>query len=156
MAAERTRRFLDEHGVPYDMTTHPRAVEAQQVAASEHISGWELAKPVMLMVDDELVMCVLPAPAQVDLARASTALGAPCRLATEDEFGDVFHDCELGAEPPFGSLYGIETYVDPMLEDDTEITFRAGTHDTTMRMRVADFLAVEDPMVVDLSEKALA
>jgi Ala-tRNA(Pro) deacylase len=155
MAAERTRRFLDEHGVDYEMTTHPRVVTAQQVAASEHISGWEVAKPVLLLADDELVMCVLPAPMQVDLDRASTALGAPCRLATEDEFGDVFHDCELGAEPPFGSLYGIETYLDPTIEEDTEIVFRAGTHDTTMRMRVADYLAVEDPMVVDVASKVL-
>ncbi len=151
MAAERIRKFLAGHGVEFEAEAHPREVSAQRVASVEHVSGWNLAKPVMLMAGDELVMAVVPAPAYVDLERASEVLAAEVRLATEAEFTGEFPDCEAGAEPPFGSLYGIPTYVDPTLDEDEFIVFRAGTHDMTMRMAMTDYLAVEDPKIVDLA-----
>lgn len=151
MAAERVRRFLDEHGVAYESETHPRAVSSQRLAAAEHISGWMVAKPVMLDADGDILMAVLPAPALVDLQRASTAFSCDVRLASESAFTPLFPDCETGAEPPFGSLYGVETFVDPVLEEDEFIVFRAGTHDTTMRMRMSDYLAVADPQRVMLA-----
>jgi Ala-tRNA(Pro) deacylase len=151
MAAERVRRFLDEHGVGYESETHPRAVSSQRLAAAEHISGWMVAKPVMLDADGDILMAVLPAPALVDLERASTAFSCHVRLASEPAFTPLFPDCETGAEPPFGSLYDVETFVDPVLEEDEFIVFRAGTHDTTMRMRMSDYLAVVDPQRVMLA-----
>lgn len=146
MAAERVRRFLDEQGIPYESETHERAVSAQRLAHAEHVSGWTVAKPVILDADGELVMAVIPAPALVDLERASDALGCDVRLATEAAFTDRFPDCEAGAEPPLGSMYGLRTIVDTILDEDEFVVFRAGTHDTTMRMRVADYLAAETPM----------
>jgi Ala-tRNA(Pro) deacylase len=151
MAAERVRRFLDEHEVPYDSETHERAVSAQRLAHAEHVSGWMVAKPVMLDADGELVMAVVPAPAYVDLERASESFDCDVRLASEDDFTGRFPDCEAGAEPPFGSMYDIRTVIDPILDEDEYIVFRAGTHDTTMRMRMSDYVAVEDPMRVVLA-----
>lgn len=151
MAAERVRKFLDEHGVSYEAETHPRAVTAQRLAASEHITGWMVAKPVMLNADGDIVMAVVPAPAMIDLERASEALGCEVRLAHESEFTDRFPDCEAGAEPPFGSLYGLQTFVDPILDEDEYVVFRAGTHDTTMRMKMTDYLAVENATHVTLA-----
>lgn len=151
MAAERIRRFLAEHDVEYDSQTHDRAVPSQRIAATEHISGWEIAKPVMLIAEGELIMAVIPAPAYVDLERASQAFAGEVRLAREDEFVDRFPDCEPGAEPPFGALYDIPVYADPILQEDEHLTFRAGTHDTTMRMRTEDWLAVEQPVLLELA-----
>lgn len=151
MAAERVRRFLDEHEVPYESEIHERAVSAQRLAAAEHVSGWMVAKPVMLDADGELVMAVVPAPAYVDLERASVSFDCDVRLARESDFTDRFPDCEPGAEPPFGSMYDIRTVIDPILDEDEYIVFRAGTHDTTMRMRMSDYVAVEDPMRVVLA-----
>lgn len=151
MAAERVRRFLDEHGISYDAETHERAVAAQRLAHAEHVSGWMVAKPVLLDAEGELVMAVIPAPAVVDLERASNLLHRHVRLATEDEFTAAFPDCEVGAEPPFGSLYDLATIVDPILERDEVIVFRAGTHDTTMRMRVADYLEVANPEMAEIA-----
>lgn len=151
MAAERVRRFLDEHGVSYESETHPRAVASQRLAAVEHVSGWMVAKPVILDADGDLIMAVLPAPSLVDLQRASAAFGCDVKLAEERDFTGLFPDCEAGAEPPFGSLYDVPVFVDPILEEDEYIVFRAGTHDTTMRMRMTDYLSVEDPKMVTLA-----
>lgn len=151
MAAERVRQLLDEQGISYDAETHPRAVSAQRLAQAEHITGWMIAKPVILQAGDDLVMAVIPGAAMVDLDRAATALGTDVRLATEERFTSVFPDCEDGAEPPFGSLYGIPVFVDPILERDEFIVFRAGTHDTTMRMRTTDYLDVEHPTMAELA-----
>lgn len=144
MAAERVRRFLDLVGVDYEAETHPRAVDAQRLAHEEHVSGWQVAKPVILArdEDDELLMFVIPGPARVDLARAAAIIGQPVRLATEEEFAGRFSDCEPGAEPPFGHLYGVEVHVDPILAEDDELVFRAGTHDTAIRIRTEDYLEV--------------
>lgn len=151
MAAERVRTFLDEQGVDYEADVHPRAVDAQHLAEAEHVSGWMVAKPVMLEADGELVMAVIPAPAMVDLDLAGEYLGAEARLADEATFAPRFPDCESGAEPPFGSLYGVRTIVDPILRRDERLTFRAGTHDTALRVRTEDYLAV-----VDAEEAAVA
>ncbi len=151
MAAERVRTFLAAHGVSYEAETHPRAVTSQRLAAAEHVSGWMVAKPVMLNAGGQLAMAVLPAPAMVDLDRASAALACEVRLAHESEFTHLFPDCEAGAEPPFGAFYGVPVYVDPILEEDEYIVFRAGTHDTTMKMRMVDYLAVEDPKMVEMA-----
>lgn len=143
MAAERVRTFLEQHSIEYSAETHPRAVDSQRLAQQEHVSGWKIAKPVLLATeDDTLVMFVIPGPAKVDLERAAAVVGSTVRLAREEEFSDVFSDCEPGAEPPFGNLYGIEVHVDPILQEDDELVFRAGTHDTALRIRTDDYLEV--------------
>lgn len=142
MGAERVRRFLDERGVAYDADVHDRAVDAQHLAEAEQVSGWLVAKPVLLEVDGRLVMVVIPGPAQVDVDRVREQLDADeVRLAREGEFVDRFPDCEPGAEPPFGQLYDVEMYIDPILRQDEALVFRAGTHDTAMRVRTEDYLA---------------
>lgn len=151
MAAERVRRYLEEQGVAYDADVHARAVDAQHLAAVEHVSGWEIAKPVMLCVDDELVMAVIPGAAEIDLERAATLLGSQVRLARESEFVDRFPDCAVGAEPPLGELYGVRTVVDPILREDDTVVFRAGTHDTAMRVRTEDYLRVADAEELELA-----
>lgn len=144
MAGERVRHYLDEHGYDYDAEVHPRAVDAQRLAATEHVTGWEVAKPVLLKAGGEVVMAIIPGPAALDVECAAEALDCEVRLAEEEEFSPLFDDCEVGAEPPFGHLYGVRTLIDPVLRRDAEVVFRAGTHDTAMKMRMEDFLAALD------------
>lgn len=140
MAAERLMSFLEEQEVEYRTQEHPEVYTAQEVAASEHVSGWLVAKPVLLEANGELAMVVLPAPLQVDLKRAAEELGASeVRLARERDFASTFPDCEPGAEPPFGHLYGVPTYVDRALLDDPVIVFRDGTHTGTVEMSTEDY-----------------
>ncbi len=150
---DRLERYLRENRVPFEVQHHPRAVPAQEVAASEHVPGKMLAKTVMVLADGQLVMLAVPAPYQVDLEKVSALLEAgEVRLAEEEEFGDAFPDCEVGAMPPFGNLYGIPVYVEEALAEDEQIIFRAGTHTDTMSVRYADFERLVEPTVAEYAQ----
>ena len=145
---DRLEAYLRENGVPFEVQHHPRAVTAQEVAASEHVPGKMLAKVVMVSADGGMAMLSLPAPYQVDLEKAAKMLGAEeARLAREEEFEGAFPDCEVGAMPPFGNLYGLPVYVEEALAEDETIFFRAGTHTDTMSVGYADFERLVEPTV---------
>lgn len=146
--------YLREHGVPYGGHHHARAITAQEVAAVEHVPGEMFAKTVMVFADGELAMLVLPAPSHVNPERAADALGVGAvRLAGEDTFEATFPDCEVGAMPPFGNLYGVPVYVDEALAEDEEIIFRAGTHTDTMTVAYADFERLVAPKVIAFADQ---
>ena len=150
---DRLEAYLREHQVSFQMQRHYRAATAQQVAASEHIPGRLLAKVVMVYADGQLVMLVLPASHQLDMAKAAASLGVQSlRLATEREFAPVFPDCEVGAMPPFGNLYGVPVYVDRLLSEDELILLQAGTHTDTISMWYVDYARLVAPAVRDLSQ----
>lgn len=151
----RVKQYLDEQNVPYVVCTHSPAFTAQEIAHALHVRGREMAKAVILKADDRYVMAVVPAHHKVDLERFAAVVGATTvRLATEAEFQDLFPDCEIGAMPIFGHLYGVPVYVaEPLLQDD-EIVFNAGTHTDSIRMRMADFLRLSAPTVAAFSEVA--
>jgi Ala-tRNA(Pro) deacylase len=149
---EDVEAYLRENKVPFEVQHHAVAYTAQEVAAAEHVPGRMLAKVVMLLGDGKLSMFVLPAPARVDLEKAASVLGAKdVRLAHEDEFADRFAGCEVGAMPPFGSLYDVPLYADKSLAEDETIVFEAGTHTDTMSMKYADFERVAKPTVAEFA-----
>jgi len=151
---DRLEEYLRENGVPFEVQHHPRAITAQEVAATEHVPGKMLAKVVMVMVDGEMVVLSLPAPYQVDLEKVGKVLGAEeARLAEEEEFEDAFPDCEVGAMPPFGNLYGMPVYVEEALAEDETIFFRAGTHTDTMSVRYADFEQLVEPTIAEFAHR---
>jgi Ala-tRNA(Pro) deacylase len=111
------KSFLDENQIPYSEMRHTRAYTARGAAAALQISGKELAKAVVLWTGEEMILAVLPAPNHVRLDSLAAEVGKPVRLATEEEFSSLFLDCEVGAMPPFGSLYNLSVYVDgPCME----------------------------------------
>lgn len=149
MLSPRLHHFLDERHAPYTTLTHDRTVTAQQTANAAHISTRNFAKTVMLKIDGALAMMVMPAAYKADLTRLSRALGGrEVELAQEEEFRDAFADCELGAMPPFGNLYGMRVYVDSRLAEQPEIAFNAGSHTELVRMPYAEFqqLVVPEPL----------
>lgn len=142
------REFLDQNKVQYEVITHRQAFTAQEVAAAEHVPGKQLAKVVILRSGASFLMAVLPAPYRVDLDRAKAALAKPdLVLASEQEFAGLFPQCEAGAMPPFGNLYGLPVYVDQILTRDEVIVFNAGTHTQTVKMKYADFARLVQPAV---------
>jgi len=146
------KEILDQAKISYEVYNHPSAYTAQEIAASQHIPGREMAKVVILRVDGSLVMAVVPASKLVSIAMVKSSLG--CRqatLATEDEFASSFPECEIGAMPPFGELFGLPVYVDPALEQDETIFFNAGNHQQTVRLKYKDFKALVKPQVVLLT-----
>lgn len=152
MPAARLKEFLDTHGVRYVSISHSITYTAQEVAASAHVRGKEMAKTVIVRIDGRLAMAVLPASPKVDAALLQDALGAKqVEIAAEKDFREAFPGCELGAMPPFGNLYGMEVYVDPSLTKDKEIAFNAGTHHELIRMAYADFEELVRPRVIALA-----
>jgi Ala-tRNA(Pro) deacylase len=152
MPAEKLHALLDEHEVAYEVEDHPRAVTAHRLAATEGISGYDIAKPVLLSISGQLAMVVVPGAEIVDLDRAGEVLGGnEVRLATEDEFVSVFEDCEPGAEPPFGNLYGIPTFLDEDLRARERIVCRDGSHTRTITVAMADYVRLVKPEIVDVS-----
>lgn len=140
MPAQKLRDFLDSHGAKYVTISHSLAYTAQEVAALAHVSGKEMAKTLVVKLDGKMTLVALPASEKLNLHRVGEATGAKAvELATEAEFGSLFPGCELGAMPPFGNLYGMDTYVTESLARDPEIAFNAGTHTEVIRMSYADF-----------------
>ncbi len=151
MHAERVRSTFMAQGLPYEVHDHPYAVTAQEVAAAEGCSGWQVAKPVFVWIRGELVMLVVPATMEVDLDRTAEALGVErTRLATEAEFADLFPDCDTGAEPPFGNLYDMRVYADERLLEEPQITFSLGRHDQAATVATDDYVAVARPTWVSV------
>lgn len=144
--------FLDKSGVQYEVTEHEPAFTAQQMAAVEHEPGKYVAKPVIVKADDKYLMCVLSACYKIDLRALKKQLKAKSvELAEEKEMGELFGDCELGAEPPFGNLYDMPTIMDKALEDDDHITFQAGSHEKAIRMSMDDYRKLVNPELLEFS-----
>lgn len=152
MPSTALKKFLDEEDVKYVTIRHSPAFTAQEIAASAHVPGQELAKTVIVSLDGELAMVVLPATDQVDLERLQNVSGSDrVELASEGEFEDRFPDCETGAMPPFGNLYDMDVYVAEHLAEDDEIAFNAGTHTELIRMSFDDFRRLVAPTVARLT-----
>ncbi len=149
MPCKKLKEFLDNNNVPYITITHSQAFTAQQVAASAHIPGKEMIKTVMVNINGKMAMAVLPASYHVDFNVLKEITGQQnVRLASESEFKDMFPDCEVGAMPPFGHLYGMEVYAAVSLTDDEEIAFNAGTHTEVIRMDYKDFERLAKPRII--------
>ena len=152
MPSESLTKFLDEHNVAYTVISHSPAYTAQGIAALAHIPGRELAKTVIVSLDQKLAMAVLPAKFQVDLVSLRRAAKTRMvSLTTEEDFKDRFPECETGAMPPFGNLFGLAVFADESLEKDKEIVFNAGNHRELIRMAWADFKKLAEPIVVRLA-----
>ncbi|MFN3533624.1 MAG: aminoacyl-tRNA deacylase [Candidatus Brocadia sp.] len=152
MPVKRLKEFLDSHNIKYVTISHSRAFTAQETATSAHIPGKELAKTVMVKIDGKMAMAVLPASDKVDfdLLRKATR-SDKVEIANEKEFKGLFPECEVGAMPPFGNLYGMDVFVARSLTEDEEIAFNAGSHRELVRMAYRDFEKLVKPKVMEFS-----
>jgi Ala-tRNA(Pro) deacylase len=146
MPESRLKDFLDKEHIKYVTIAHSPAFTAQEIAAMAHIPGKEIAKTVVVKIDGEMAMVVTSASEQVELNHLKEALGAnEVDLASEDEFEDSFPDCETGAMPPFGNLYGMNVFVSQTLREDEQIAFNAGSHSELVRLPYAEFERLVHP-----------
>ena len=149
MAASNLKEFLDSHHIKHTLKAHSPAFTSQEVAASAHISGKQLAKVVILKIDDQLAMIVLPAHDHVNFTKLKNMLGAKhIDLASESEFKNRFPECEVGAMPPFGNLYNMPTFVSQFLTQQSHIIFNAGSHSELMQLSFKDFERLVKPKIV--------
>jgi Ala-tRNA(Pro) deacylase len=154
MPLRKLKEFLDSHNIKYVTIGHSQVFTAQEIAATVHIPGKELAKTVMVKIDDRMAMAVLPASCKVDFDLLKKVAGAKkVGLASEQEFKDLFPECEVGAMPPFGNLYGIDVFVAESLVENEEIAFNAGSHTELIKLLYKDFEIHVNPKVVKISSK---
>jgi Ala-tRNA(Pro) deacylase len=149
MPAKMLKEFLEREHVEFESIPHEETYTAQETAQAAHVPGWQLAKTVMVELDWKIAMVVVPATRKVVLQDLREVTGvARVRFATEEQFKSLFPDCEVGAMPPFGNLYGMEVYVAPELAADREIAFNAGTHTEIVKLAFSDFARLVHPIVV--------
>jgi len=140
MISTRLKKFLDDYGVGYDVMHHDPAFTAQELSARMHISGYEFVKVVVVKMDGQFALAALPAPLRVNFKQLAHVAGVKkVSLASEEEFQQLFPDCELGAMPPFGNLYNLPTYVEQDVAGNENIVVNAGTHAEAIRLRYSDF-----------------
>ena len=152
MPVKKLKEFLDKEKIKYVSIVHSPAYTAQEVAASVHITGRELAKTVIVQLDGETAMAVLPANRKIILQDLREVTGADqVKFVAEEDFKKKFPDCETGAMPPFGNLYGMEVYAAASLAGTPEIAFNAGSHTEVIKLAYSDFERLVKPEVVSFT-----
>jgi Ala-tRNA(Pro) deacylase len=155
MPVRALKEFLRSHGVSYELLAHEQTFTAQETAAVTHTPGREFAKTVMVRIDGELAMAVVPASALVSLRRLKEVTGADeVILAHESEFQDRFPGVEAGAMPPFGNLWDMRVVCDTQLREDEEIAFNAGNHTELMKIPYSDYERLVHPEVQEIAVRA--
>jgi Ala-tRNA(Pro) deacylase len=152
MPLRKLKEFLETRNIKYVTISHSQAFTAQEIAATSHIPGRQLAKTVMVKIDGTMAMAVLPASHRVDFDQLKKATGAKrVELATEQEFKDLFPECEIGAMPPFGNLYGMQVFVAGSLAEAADMAFNAGSHTELIKVSYKDFETHAKPKVMKFS-----
>ena len=142
----RLQSYLDRMGISYETRQHEPTFTAQELAEREHVSGHRVIKPVLVEADGQFVLCALPASCRIDIDALRRELGADeMKLADERVLSELFEDCETGAEPPIGAIFGIPTVMDESLAHMDQVTFQSGTHQEAVTMRMDDFRRIAQP-----------
>ncbi|OGA51755.1 MAG: deacylase [Betaproteobacteria bacterium RIFCSPLOWO2_12_FULL_62_13] len=136
------KNYLDSMGVHYEVVAHAPTHSSLHTARAAHVPADHLAKPVILEDDNGYVMAVVPSNRQVRMGELSKQMSRHLRLATENELRDLFRDCALGAIPPLGTAYGLETVMDDTLPLQEDVWFEAGDHEELIHMQGAEFASL--------------
>ena len=150
----RVTDYLDSNGIAYDVLLHRRDLHARDAARDTHTPEGAFAKTLLVAVNGTPAMAVLPASHTLSERRLRQSLQASSvELLEEHDIQRLCPDCELGAAPPLGGLYGLPVYVSPALGKDASIVFNAGTHEHVLRMRYADFAALVQPRTAHMARR---
>lgn len=149
--SQNLKKYLDKENVSYEAIEHKVDYTAQEIAGSLHVPGKQMVKSVIVKVNGEFIMCVLPSIHLIDFEKLKNITNSKdVQLAEENEIAKLFPDYEIGTEPPFGQLYGLKVYADKILQEDDEIVFNAGTHTDVVRMKLNDYMRLTNPIVADI------
>ena len=154
---QRIRDYLDSQNVPYEVIHHSQAFTAQEVAHSMHVSGKKCVKAVAAEGDGKTVLVVMPASHRLNLQELKATLKVKhLEMLVESELVGLFPDCDIGAIPPIGNLYGIDVWVDRAVASTEKVIFCAGTHEECIHMRYSDFAKLTRPFLGHFSELGMA
>jgi Ala-tRNA(Pro) deacylase len=146
-------RYLDSNKVEYRGVEHSPAYSAHDVAVSTLVAERELAKAILVSVDGRFWITALRADHRVNTHMIKRSFGSKqVHLAHEEDLESLFPDCQIGAIPLLGNLYGLPVMVDEALADDEEIVFNACTHTRVIRMKFKDFKELVKPVILRFAE----
>jgi Ala-tRNA(Pro) deacylase len=152
MILKKLKEFLDSHNEKYSVVSHSLAYTAEEIANVSHVPRKDMAKTVVVNIDNKPAIVVLPASHMIDFKMIKRGVGAEhVSLASETEFNALFPDCEVGAMPPFGNLFDMKTLAADVLSKDEYICFNAGTHRELIKLAYQDFIRLVNPVVMPLS-----
>jgi Ala-tRNA(Pro) deacylase len=137
--ASTVKQYLDDHEIEYDVRQHGKTSSSASTAAASQVPADRLAKGVVVKGGKGFLLVIVPASRQLQLAELQRWLKQPVTLASEDEIGDLFPDCDIGAVPPIGAAYGLKAAVDESLEGQEDIYFEGGDHRTLVHLSGAQF-----------------
>src|SRR5437868_3314580 len=132
--------YLSAHQIPYEVVTHPRSVTSLRTASAAQIEADRIAKAVVLEYDEGYMLAVLPASRHVRLGQLRESMGLDLRMASEYGISRLFPDCDMGAVPPVGFAYGVDTIWDESLSDQPDVYFEAGDHEHLLHLNTKDFV----------------
>jgi len=137
--ASQLKAYLEKNKITYEVIAHPATSNARASARAAHIPGENMLKSVVVHCDEGYVLAVVPSTHRVELGSLQEIIEKRLGLATEEEVGDLFNDCQLGAVPPLGEPYGLTVLLDDSLDDIKDIFFEAGDHESLIHVEAADF-----------------
>jgi Ala-tRNA(Pro) deacylase len=150
-------KYLQDNKIHHQLIEHESAFTAHEVARSTHVPDSELAKTVIVRADGGFWMVILRADQVIDLSLLRKALDAKeLHFAHEEDLDFLFPDCQTGAMPPFGNLYGVPVVVDTALAADEEIVFNACSHTKAIKMMFADYERLVRPRVALFAQSPVA
>ena len=142
------QRYLNNNGISYTILQHDPAFTAHSVAVAAHVPDKDLLKSIVLQIDGRYWMGVLRADHRMNTASIRHSFGArQVNLAHEEDLSSLFPDCQLGTMPPFGNLYGLPVLIDEAILDDEEIFFNACCNTRVIKMKLADYRRLVNPLV---------
>jgi len=151
--SRKLKGILEEKKIAFKVHDHPAAYTAQEIAGAQHVPGAQLLKAVIVKMDGQFVMCVIPSTLLVDFAKLkSFAKAKEIKMANETELAKLFPEYELGAEPPFGNLYGLKVYADRSIEERENVFFNAGSHTSTVSMSTVDLIKMTQPLIGEIGK----
>ncbi|HEX5825012.1 MAG TPA: YbaK/EbsC family protein [Candidatus Limnocylindrales bacterium] len=140
--------------VEYEIHPHDLAFTARATATAEGVDPRTFAKVVVVVSHDgPTALVVLDATDHLDLRKARHLLDAgEVRLLSEPELRALAPGCDVGAIPAVGALFGLRTYADRDVRDDSEISFNAGSHRVSARVERASWERACSVIYGDLAE----
>ncbi len=148
--------YLDSLLIDYILVPHRTSFTAQATAESAHIKDHTLSKVIVIGSGFRMSMVVVPANCIVLQSDLAQILNTPSlNIIPESQFADRFPECEVGAMPPFGKLYGMDVYAAKEILEKKSIIFNGGTHNLLIKMSTRDFLEVSGAKSISFGYKAV-
>jgi Ala-tRNA(Pro) deacylase len=147
--------LLQQNDAQFELIEHEPVFTSEQAANIRGLGLKNGAKSLLLKVEDDFIMFVLPGDRKLDTKKLKDLTGAKrIRFATPEEVEEIT-GTKIGAVYPFGAIAEVEMYVDQTLAENEVIAFNPGVHDKSIIMQWSEYEKSVKPQLVDISGNTL-